>query len=392
MGRRPRIVQGRRAAEHFPLLAGPTGSGGAIVVDARTANHAGLAAPIGRPRDEANADPNPLRVQPPAPRSTIVRLDRAISDVQMENIHPLRLRLLLEIERTGSISAAADQCAIAQPSASAHLRTLESAIGQQLVARNGRGSSLTPAGKVVASHAAEVLATFDSMRRELDALSGRGAGELKLAASLTPSVVLLPRILRQLADRYPGLTITLRTLPSETVVREVARGATGIGIAGEVFTAEPIISTQIMVDELIGIAPVGTLRFEDGCVSLAELARHSLLVGGETSSTRIAAERYLGRAGYRPTHVCVFDSYAAITSAVADGLGVSFVSRFLVRERVERGELIAFRIKGMARMTRPIHIVQPAARQPSPEEAAFVALLNGAPWFRGDRLQAAAAD
>jgi molybdate transport repressor ModE-like protein len=380
--------------ERFPQLTGSAEGGGTIVVEERrpTADRAGLASPIVRPRVELSADPKPLRAQAPAPRSTIVKLDRAIRDVQMENIHPLRLRLLLEIERTGSISAAADQCAIAQPSASMHLRTLESAIGQRLVARNGRGSSLTPAGKVVASHAAEALAALDSMRRELDALSGRGAAELKLAASLTPSVVLLPRILGQLSDRYPGLTIRLMTMPSETVVREVARGAAGIGIAGEVFTSEPIISRQIMEDELVGIARAGTLRFEDGCVGLAELARHSLLVGGETSSTRIAAERYLARAGYRPTRVCVFDSYAAITAAVADGVGVSFVSRFLIRERVERGELIAFRIKGMRRMTRPIHIVQPAATDPSPEDAAFVALLNKAPWFKGDRWQAAAAD
>ncbi|MGZ6564934.1 MAG: helix-turn-helix domain-containing protein [Solirubrobacteraceae bacterium] len=42
----------------------------------------------------------------------------------------MRLRLLLEIDRTGSISAAAERCAIGQPSASMHLRAPETAIGQ----------------------------------------------------------------------------------------------------------------------------------------------------------------------------------------------------------------------------------------------------------------------
>ena len=309
----------------------------------------------------------------------------------MENVHPLRLRLLLEIERTGSISAAADQCAIAQPSASMHLRTLETAIGQRLVSRSVRGSSLTPAGRVVASHAARALATLDTMRRELDALDGRNVGELTLAASLTPSVVLLPRILRQLSDRHPGMDIRLRTLPSETVVKEVVRGTAGIGIAGEVPTTDPVVRRQILVDELVGIAPVGLVRFEGGCVTLGELARHALVVGGDGSSTRIVTERYLARAGYRPARVCVFDSYAAITSAVANGLGVSFVSRLLVREHVERGELIAFRVSGVERMARPIHIVQPAATELRAEDAAFMALLDEAPWSALDRWQPAAA-
>jgi molybdate transport repressor ModE-like protein len=308
--------------------------------------------------------------------------------VQMENIHPLRLRLLLEIERSGSISAAADACGIAQPSASMHLRTLETAIGQRLVSRNGRGSSLTAAGKVVASHAARALGTLDTMRRALDALDGRNAAELAVAACLTPSVVLLPRILRQLSDRYPGINIRLRTLPSESVVRDVVRGDADIGIAGEVPTAEPLVRRQILVDDLVGIAPAGLIRFDRGCVSLGELARHTLLVGGEGSSTRIVTERCLARAGYGPAHVCVFDSYSAITSAVAYGVGVSFVSRLLVREQVERGELIAFRVSGVERMARPVHIVQPAARELTPEDVAFMALLDEAPWYRGGSVAA----
>jgi DNA-binding transcriptional LysR family regulator len=205
-------------------------------------------------------------------------------------------------------------------------------------------------------------------------------------------VILLPRILRQLSDGRPGVSIRLRTLPSEEVVREVARGSAGIGIAGEVPSADPVVRRQIMVDELGGIAPVGLVRMEEGCVSLGELARHSLLVGTEASSSRIATERYLARAGYRPTNVCVFDSYAAITSAVADGLGVSFVSRLLVREQLERGELIAFRVRGVERMTRPIHIVQPAARELTPEDATLMALLDEAPWSAADWWQPAAED
>ena len=98
--------------------------------------------------------------------------------VHVEDVDPRRLRLLLEIDRTGSISAAAKRCAIGQPSASMHLRTLETAVGQRLVIRNGRGSKLTAAGRIVASHAARMLGTLESMRWALDALNAPSTGEL----------------------------------------------------------------------------------------------------------------------------------------------------------------------------------------------------------------------
>src|SRR2546423_9629415 len=57
-----------------------------------------------------------------------------------------RMRLLVEIERQGSVSAAAAAIGIGQPSASQHVRLLEAAAGQRLVERGGRGSRLPRAG------------------------------------------------------------------------------------------------------------------------------------------------------------------------------------------------------------------------------------------------------
>src|ERR687886_287193 len=91
------------------------------------------------------------RLDPDARRAAVRRL-------RVESVSPLRLRLLLEVQRRGSIAAAADACAVGQPSASMHLRTLEAATGRMLLRRNGRGSGLTDAGTVVAGHAARILA------------------------------------------------------------------------------------------------------------------------------------------------------------------------------------------------------------------------------------------
>ena len=314
----------------------------------------------------------------PPTRLTAVNSSGLLHQVQMENVHPLRLRLLLEIDRTGSISRAAERCAIGQPSASMHLRTLETAIGQRLVIRNGRGSTLTAAGKVVASHAARILATLDSMHWALDALNAPSHAELTLAAGWTPSLVLIPPVLRDFSERHPGVSVKVRTLPSEQVVREVARAAVDIGIAGEVACNEPVVRQQILVDELVGVAPVGLLSSNGGSVSRGEFARYSLLIGPEGSSTRMVTERHLARAEYRPARIWGFDSFEAIKRAVADGLGVSFMSSLLVGDEIERGELVRFRVSGVDRMAHPIHAVHPSLAEPTPQAAGFTALLMDA--------------
>jgi len=298
--------------------------------------------------------------------------------VHVEDVHPLRLRLLLEIDRTGTISAAAERCAIGQPSASMHLRNLERAVGQRLVIRNGRGSKLTAAGKIVASHAARMLGTLESMRWALDALNAPSMGELAIAASQTPSLVLIPRVLRDFSARHPGVSVRLRTLPSELVIREVARGAADIGIAGEVACSEPVVRKQILVDELVGIASVGLLSSDVGPVTSDVFARHSLLLGPEGSSTRMITERYLARANCRAARIWTFDSSEAIKRAVADGIGVSFMSQLLVSHEIECGDLVPFRISGLERMMRPIYAVQPGLGELTPQAARFATLMMDA--------------
>src|SRR5262249_21752839 len=97
-----------------------------------------------------------------------------------------RMRLLVEIERTGSLSAAAQTIGIGQPSPSQHLRILEAAAGQRLVERSGRGSRLTEPGKVLAARAAQALTSLGAAEEELAALAGLQTGTIHVGASSAP--------------------------------------------------------------------------------------------------------------------------------------------------------------------------------------------------------------
>src|SRR3954469_25991684 len=216
----------------------------------------------------------------------------------VDALEPTRLRLLVQLGRRGSISAAAGACGVGQPSATKHLQTLEAAVGEKLVERNGRASRLTDAGEVVASHGARVLDTLEGMQDDLRALRGAERGTLTLAASTTPGSYVLPSILQCFADRHPGVDVDVVIGSSAWVAERVARREVSLGLAGEVALPDGVFAEPFLDDEVIGISAPSQLKLKRGRASLRELATATLLVREHGSSTRGVAERYLARAGF----------------------------------------------------------------------------------------------
>jgi molybdate transport repressor ModE-like protein len=301
-----------------------------------------------------------------------------VRDVRLESVSPLRLRLLLEVQRRGSIATAADACSVGQPSASTHLRTLEAATGHMLLHRNGRGSGLTAAGTIVAGHAAQILWLLDEMQHELETLQNGTRGTLSIAASATASVAVLPAALQQFTARHPGIALAVANAPSGTVLRRVAQGEVDLGIAGETRADYSVDRRTIFDDELIGVAARDRLRLREGRADLDELDRNTLLIGPRDSSTRAVTERYLARAGFRASRIWEFDSEEAITHAVRVGLGVSFLSRLRVNDACGRGDVVAFRVAGVEPMMRPLQLIRPRDRALTPAAAAFAAAVESA--------------
>src|SRR5947207_531660 len=217
----------------------------------------------------------------------------------VDALEPMRLRLLVELGRRGSISAAADACGMGQPSATKHLQTLEAAVGEKLVERHGRASRLTDAGQVVAAHGVRVLDTLEGMQDDLRALREAERGTLTLAASTTPGTYVLPSILQCFADRHPNVDVDVVIGSSTWVAGQVARRDVSLGLAGEVELPGGVRAEPFLDDELVGIAAPGRLKLRRGRARVDQLAGETLLVREPGSSTRAVAERYLAKLSYR---------------------------------------------------------------------------------------------
>ena len=287
-----------------------------------------------------------------------------------------RLRLLVEIERLGSLSAAAREIGIGQPSASQHLRLLEAAAGQRLVERNGRGSRLTEAGKILAARASQALSSLGAAEEELAGLAGLQMGTIHLGASTAPGVYLLPDTLGCFRRDFPGVNVEIEIASSGEILNRLLAGRVQLAIVGAKEADPRVILEPFLEDELVGIAKPGSLPLQKGLLEPAVLGEHMLLAREPESSSRRIADEELAAIGVAPARVWELGSSEAIKRSAREGLGVAFLSRYAVAEEVERGELQSFRLVGRPQLRRSFSLARLAGRPLSPAERGFVGTLT----------------
>ena len=287
-----------------------------------------------------------------------------------------RMRLLVEIERQGSVSAAAAAIGIGQPSASQHLRLLEAAAGQRLVERTGRGSRLTDAGQVLAARAAQALASLGAAEEELGAIAGLQTGTIHLGASTAPGVYLLPDTLGCFRRSYPGVTVEVEVAASEEILKRLVAGRVQLALVGAAHTDDRIALDPFLEDEIVGVAKPGLVLLTKGAVKPERLTEFMLLAREPGSSSQQAINEELRAIGIKPAGVWELGSSEAIKRAAREGLGLAFLSRYAVAEEVERGDLESFRLAGRPPLVRHFSVARLAGRPLSPAERSFVDTLT----------------
>jgi molybdate transport repressor ModE-like protein len=287
-----------------------------------------------------------------------------------------RMRLLVEIDRQGSVSAAAAAIGIGQPSASQHLRLLETAAGQRLVERNGRGSRLTEAGQVLAARAAQALSMLGAAEEELGALAGLQTGTIRLGASTAPGVYLLPDTLGCFRRSYSGVNVEVEIAASDEILRRLLAGRLQLALVGAQRADERIDLEPFLEDEIVGVAKPGFAPLKRGKLAVAKLSEFMLLAREPGSSSQRAIEDELREIGAEPAGRWELGSSEAIKRAAREGLGIAFLSRYAVAEEVERGDLESFRLAGRPRLARHFSVARLAGRPLSPAERGFVDTLK----------------
>lgn len=227
------------------------------------------------------------------------------------------------VARLGSVTAAAAELRIAQPTISGQLRELERSLGEKLFARSGRGLVLTEKGRTVMGYAEEIFSLGRELQDNLHA--GSGGRPQRFVVGLAGSVpkLLAFQLLSPALRLSPPLQLACRQGPAEQLLSELAAhtldlvitdvpvgpGASVrafnhlLGECGVLFAAVPSLAARLRVD------------------FPSSLNGAPMVLPGPHSALRRSLSAWLDRHGLHPRVAAECDDSALLKSFGASGLG-----------------------------------------------------------------------
>lgn len=197
-----------------------------------------------------------------------------------------RLRTLDALARHGSVSGAAEGLHITTSAVSQQMSKLEREVGQQLLAKNGRGVRLTDAGRLLAEHAARILSQVELAQSDLEAQRGQVVGELRLSAFSTAARGLFPAALSALRAEHPALRVRSCELEPEHGVAGVVRGDLDLAVVLDWYNKpmplpDGLVKAPILDDPADVAMPAGHRLADREEVDLAEFAEDEWITWGQ---------------------------------------------------------------------------------------------------------------
>jgi len=285
-----------------------------------------------------------------------------------------RLRAFAAVAREGSFSRAAERLYVSQPAISKHVASLERELEAQLVVRNRRGASLTPAGDLLAEYVLRAEALLANARRALAAGGDAQVGTLALAASGIPGTYLLPAILARFHEQHPAVDLDFRLSTSGGALNLVRAHEVEVALIGGMTVPPELESEPLVEDEVVLIGPpsLGGRRLR-----AKDLADRTWISREEGSATREAVESARWQIGLRSVRTLELPSWESVKLAVASGAGIAAISRFALDNELETGALAILDVPRW-RLQRTIAVLTAREVPLTPPAESFLRLLREA--------------
>jgi LysR family transcriptional regulator, low CO2-responsive transcriptional regulator len=288
-----------------------------------------------------------------------------------------QLRSFLAVLRTGSVTAAAEELVVTQPSVSAAVSALSRELGVELTQRVGRSIQPSAAGEAFAPFAADVIGLLDQGGRAAREAADITSSELRLAAVTTAGEHIVPPLIEAFSTLHPQITLNLDVGNRARVFERVRLHRSDVAIGGRP-PSEGVVGERFLDNPLVVITKPGDPLARRRSVPIEELAERPWLLREEGSGTRTMTEEILAANGLDPP-VLTLGSNGAIKQGARAGLGVSIQSRLTTQLELDSGLLTTIDVSPPL-PPRHWYLLRPEhgpVRRPVQEFLAFVRSAEG---------------
>jgi DNA-binding transcriptional LysR family regulator len=285
-----------------------------------------------------------------------------------------QLRSFLAVVRSGSVTAAADELVVTQPSVSAAITALAREVGTPLLERDGRGVRPTPAGEAFAPYAADVIGLLDTGRQAALEAAAASARVLRIAAVTTAAESFVPALMRAYSLEHPDVRLALSVGNRGQVLDSLLGHGADVAFGGRPPNDERVRAQPFRPNELVLISAADDPLAGSGPVAPTQLGGRTWLLREPESGTRSANEEFLSANALHGETLTV-GSNGAIRQAARIGLGISFLSADAVTSDVDAGLLGVIAVDP-APPPRAWHVMRLAVGPARPLVDDFVAFVS----------------
>lgn len=248
-------------------------------------------------------------------------------------------RVFKEVAEAGNITAAAQSLFISQSAVSQSVKQLESELQTRLFARNSRGVSLTPDGKMLYEYVRSAMGLLETGEEKLSQSRQLQMGTLTLGASDTITSQFLLPYLDSFHRQYPGVHIQIISGRSHKVLGLLQSGKVDIA-----FASTPQETGSLQTFPCFATHSIFVAGAEYPCdfahvYSLEEISRFPLILLERKASSRLFLERYFLQNGLHLNPEIELGARSLLVDLAAIGFGVAGVTEEFVRADLESGKL-----------------------------------------------------
>lgn len=251
-----------------------------------------------------------------------------------------QLHTFLEIVRLKSFSKAAQTCFRTQPAISAQVRQLEQELNTALFERLGTRISLTPAGKIFAEYAEQILELRKRAQDSINELERVPRGELVIAANEATCIYVLPEVFSEFKKQYPNVQLLVDRSYGTRVVQAVQDNMADFGVTQLPVTEKRLEVVKIFSDEIKLLMPSGHPLAGREQIVAADMVGQPLLLP-KSGTTRMRLNQWLEPVEEEIQISMELDSTEMIKRFVMAGLGLSFMASSHIEEEEAAGRVVA---------------------------------------------------
>lgn len=263
------------------------------------------------------------------------------------NIRQLTFRLLqvyVTVVRCGSVSEAARQLHLTQPTVSQQLKRLSEAVGGPLLEHHAQGLTMTATGQALYHASRDVLGRFEDFADQLGALHQGSKGRFSIGLVNTAQYV-LPRLLGPFSQAFPEVDVTVHIGNRRQVLARFERHEDDLYVFSHPPALSHAVAARFMRNPLVAIAAAGHPLAQQSSVAMEQLLNERMLLREPGSATRMLLESWLQEHGLALKTTLQMASNEAIRVGVAARMGVAVLSEHVLPN--EHPELAVLPIEGL---------------------------------------------